>query len=368
MGEQRARRSRLGWKAATAALAVCSLLLAVGCAKQNNSSEDGKGGRPSVNTGQEQQANEQGNSQQANNQAHEQPEAGAEQELALLMDPQFKNGFNLLGIRSIETGEQIMAVLNYDQEYGVYPYWRLAQWGTRQSLETAQLETISDHVYRYANETKAVTVNVETGDLTLKAAASQEYGAPRKNGEDWPHLLIEQVFMREGYLDQLSALHAKLDVQLSAYVPQMSEETYNPGLHAAQFSWYITVQNRNSSSSQYGDYFWFGLPIFDNREPLPKESYFKDGGKEDTTHKFIYNMDASHYLQEGLKVGEWATIELDLLPYMLHARDLAFENGFLEGTLPEELAVSNMNLGWELPGTFDVEMNIRNLELRAVLK
>ncbi|THF84103.1 hypothetical protein [Cohnella fermenti] len=338
---------------------LLGLALLAGCSE---------GDRPEAKESQQMNNTEQGASPAAT--ASGQTNGTAELERAptdidVIMDDHYKNGFDLLGIRSIETGDQVMDVLNYGQPYGTYPFWRLAQWGTKHSLEGAELQTLAEGVYEYSNEAKAVTADTNTGTITLKALASKEYGRPRREGEDWPHLLIEQYFLKTPFLNDLSELRVKGSLRISKFEPMMDESAYNPSLHAAQVSWYLTMQNQNTSSPGYGDYFWFGLPLFDNREPLPGESYFQDGGKEDTTHKFIYNMDASLYLSKSLQDGEWASIDLDILPYVLKARDLAYEGGFLKDTKPSDLAVANMNIGWELPGTFDVELQAQGLSIAA---
>ena len=334
-------------------------VLASGCAGTSATIEDHRG----VNT-----IEMDSTSRNENNKANETTLEKSAQARQVLMDTRFENGFNLLGIRSIDTGEQILDVLNYGQAYGVYPYWRLAQWGTRHNLAGTAAEELAAGVYRYANPGKSVTVDTGTGTLTLRATASEEYIEPRQEGEDWPHLLVEQHMEQPAYIEQLQELRATAELRLTQFEDRLAAADYDPARHAAQFSWYLSIQNRNSASPHYGDYLWFGMPIFDNRQAVVQESYFQDGGKEDTTHKFIYNMSAAHYMDQGLVAGEWMRMDIDILPYVQRAIELAYEEGFLQGTTPEELGVANMNIGWELPGTFDVEMELRDLSLAAVEK
>ena len=52
---------------------------------------------------------------------------------------------------------------------------------------------------------------------------------------------------------------------------------------------------------------------------------------------------------------------------MREALDLAWSRGFLtESKNPADYRVASVNLGWEVPGTFAVEIQVRNLSLRAV--
>ena len=44
-------------------------------------------------------------------------------------------------------------------------------------------------------------------------------------------------------------------------------------------------------------------------------------------------------------------------------------DGFLSGSQqPGDYGIGGMNLSWELPGTFDVELEIRNLSLKLTAK
>jgi hypothetical protein len=43
---------------------------------------------------------------------------------------------------------------------------------------------------------------------------------------------------------------------------------FDPRRHTAQFVFYLTVQNRNRQSGGFGDYYWFGVPLYDARYRL----------------------------------------------------------------------------------------------------
>jgi len=50
---------------------------------------------------------------------------------------------------------------------------------------------------------------------------------------------------------------------------------------------------------------------------------------------------------------------------MREALETAWAKGFLSGSKQlGDYAIGGMNMGWELPGTFDVELEIRNLSLK----
>ena len=48
-----------------------------------------------------------------------------------------------------------------------------------------------------------------------------------------------------------------------------------------------------------------------------------------------------------------------------HAFELAQSRGFLKNTKYENLGITSMYIGWELPGTFDVGMDVNNMKLLA---
>lgn len=55
----------------------------------------------------------------------------------------------------------------------------------------------------------------------------------------------------------------------------------------------------------------------------------------------------------------------DMLPTIQYAFKLAQERGFMKNTKYENLGITSMYIGWELPGTFDVGMDVQNMRLLA---
>jgi hypothetical protein len=138
---------------------------------------------------------------------------------------------------------------------------------------------------------------------------------------------------------------------------------YSPDTHAAQFQIFFTVQNRNRRSPGFGDLVWFGVPIYDNRDRFPKAFKARDFGG---TAKFIFTPDGKTFTSQSAHDGAWVVIDKDLLPLMRDALATAWKRGFLKGSSDlSDYSIGGMNMGWELPGTFDVEMDIRRLSLRA---
>ncbi|MEQ4206735.1 hypothetical protein [Actinopolymorpha sp. B9G3] len=212
-------------------------------------------------------------------------------------------------------------------------------------------------------------IRCHDGGLWLEAMASAEYDRPRQPGEPWPHLLVEQVWGAAGVrLVDLAKLQFGLTARVDHVVNCMSPAEYDPGLHAAQVTAYFTLQNRNESSPDYGNLVWFGVPVVDNRYDIPPAHYAEDAGHTGPTNQFIAVMPGSEFWDRSIKDGRWHSIRTDLLPFLHHAFSVAQQGGYLPRTRVEELRITTFNFGWELPGAFDVALQVKPLTAVAVVR
>jgi hypothetical protein len=230
----------------------------------------------------------------------------------------------------------------------------------------------ADGTLSYENEGKRVAVGRSDSPnrgLTLEIRGSAEYGSrPRKQGENWPHLLVEQDALRLRALDELSEVRLRIRVRLLYSKSGMPAAEYNPGLHAAQFQMFFIVQNIRPGSADRGNYFWFGVPFYDSRYDIPPAYQAADAGKKDATGKFIYTVAGQALGETPLKTGQWLALDVDLLPHIVKGLREATASGYLKSSDLHNYAVANMNLGWEIPGTFDAAVQVQDLEISAVLK
>lgn len=146
----------------------------------------------------------------------------------------------------------------------------------------------------------------------------------------------------------------------------MTEETCNPSLHAAQFQMFLVVGNVNEQSSDYRDYYWFGVPFYDSRHDIPPSHKARDGGKADATGKFIYTIAGEQVNTKRLKDNEWVRIDAELLGHIRAGLQEAVKRGYFKDSDISRWAVTGMNMGWELPGTFDASVQVRDLSVLAV--
>ena len=249
---------------------------------------------------------------------------------------------------------------------GAKPAWDLAQWSSRHSVLKEPVR-LSDGSLRYANPAKEVVIGAAGGDrrnLTLCVKGSAEYGSrARRQGEPWVHLLVEQSISRQPSIAELQRLVLRIEVRLLHSQLHRTHD-YTPDLHAAQFQLFLTVQNRNRDSTGFCKFLWFGVPFYDDRYRDPPGHVAQDTAGSDM---FIYAPPAREFFAGSTHDRGWIRIDQDLVPLIRKALPSAWQAGYLRES--RELAdyrITSVNLGWEVPGVFDVGMQTRGLSLRAV--
>lgn len=203
-------------------------------------------------------------------------------------------------------------------------------------------------------------------DLSLAINAGAEYPRARQSGhEPWVHLLVQQDFEQPPALAELGFCRFRLDARLKRS-RLVSTNDYSPARHAAQYFVYFTVANRNPKALGYGECFWFGIPVYDDRQRVVPDYEAQDFGE---TKLFIFTPASDHFARQSTHDGEWVTFEQDLLPWMRLGLEHARAKGFIKGS-PDlaDYRPLGIFIGWEVPGTFDVDLQIRNLSLQALLK
>jgi len=143
---------------------------------------------------------------------------------------------------------------------------------------------------------------------------------------------------------------------------------WNARRDTAQFQLMLTVENINPRSPGYKDYLWFFIPMYDARYTLPKEMQKKDAGnsKKKGTGRFMFNPGGAEFTDIPASSKRWIGIAKDLLPLIGEALNAAWSNGFLCGSHSlSDYSVRSAVMGWEVTGTLNVAMQIRNLGLAA---
>ncbi|MDB6028308.1 MAG: hypothetical protein JWM68_4531 [Verrucomicrobiales bacterium] len=287
--------------------------------------------------------------------------AGHAAERELILDTHFANGFTLW---EPKPGQHVRYGELKGREPKAKAVWGLSQWSSKFPLDPATL-TVRDGVAVCSNSAKGITLGpTKTGkaDFSMAVNTGPEYGEhARKAGDPWVHLLVEQEFNPPAPLSNTASATLHIETRL-LHARDLHKGDYSPEVHAAQFQLFFTVQNRNQQSSGHGDLLWFGVPIYDNRDRFTKAFKAQDFGG---TKKFIFMPEGKTFTPKSAHDGKWIVIDKDLLPLMREALETAWAQGFLtQSKRIGDYYIGGMNMGWELPGTFDVEMQVRNLSLK----
>lgn len=281
----------------------------------------------------------------------------------LIEDFTFRKGLSLRGNDSFDP-DRGGIIFPFHEKQGD-PVWQLAEWGSDFLLSQNDL-MVKDGMKTFRNKGKSITFQKSDGitRVQMEVKASEEYIHPRKEGDPWPHLLLEQEFLTKPKLTDMDRFVLIFEGRLMYCDSRMDEDEFDSSLHTAQYQMFLTIQNLNKESAGYGDYLWFGIPFYDDRYIVIPHYAAKDGGKEDATGKFIYSLSSDEFTEKGFHTGEWIRIEKDLKPFIKEAVLYAQDRGYLKSSDLDDFRVSGMNIGWEVPGTFDCGFEFRRLDLR----
>ncbi|MCL5028323.1 MAG: T9SS type A sorting domain-containing protein [Bacteroidetes bacterium] len=279
--------------------------------------------------------------------------------IELLSDLNFTDGIGLQGNSVINPG--VIDTL-YPSGKGNSSYsWTLAQWGSRFNLAGVQPSYQGDSVV-YADSGKRISflpVNGST-QVDMEVFGSAEYFSERTAYEGWPSLYLGQKFKKQLKINSVSSVIFNIAARLMYSINEMDSSTYNPNLHTAHFQVFLTIQNLNTSSADYGNYLWFGLPLYDYRYTEIPAYIAQDVGK-DSTGKFIYQIASSELYAGIFQNQNWITISKDIYPLILQAFQTAQTEGYLKGSSISDMCLASMNIGWEIPGTFNSGLQFKNL-------
>ncbi|MBR4995403.1 MAG: hypothetical protein IKY82_05020 [Alistipes sp.] len=240
------------------------------------------------------------------------------------------------------------------------PIWQLCQWSSRYDLAGAEPTAEGDCI-AFSNEGKRVALSRD-GVLTLGLTTSREYDHPRRADEPWTHLLVQQDFPEPPRVGKLEGLQFQMELRIDHCLNRMGEE-FDESLHTAQAPFYLMVRNINPQSEEHGLGLWVGIPTFDYRyERLAeRETVHWDVG----TSTFIYTIPPRTVWGDvRLGDGEWHRADYDILPLVRRAVEAMREKGSFTKSDLNDLAITGMNFGWEIPGTFDAALEMKRMSLK----
>ena len=313
----------------------------------------------------------------------ERPKFDEDGTVELLDDLNFSRGFSVTLFHANSSNGNLAGNLDYDGNKAEGDsVWRMAQWGCTKDMATEGVFERDGSVITYNDGAKFLQIDsAKTGTITLGIKGSEEYTRDadgnireRTDGaENWPHILIEQSVMAD--TSDCKHLYMEVDYKVTQCESLVDRTLYplNTNLNAAQFQWFITLTDSNPDSESYGNSMWFGFSMFDTRalNDTPGGFASYDGGKEDSTGLFIYMVSLQSVAAQQKNsvniptavIGKDVSVKVDILPYIKQALKIARQNGAMMGASADQLVIGSTNIGWELPGNYDVEVEISYLNM-----
>lgn len=305
----------------------------------------------------------------------------------LLMDSRFENGFLAIhgAGKKIDENDFIPTPYydgNVSLKYGnnkKSPTWTLRQNNDVYNLNDVYHdgvlpEKINDY-YVFTDNSKTLAVNPDKGKLYMELNASQEYPRDRIEEGEWCHMLIASSLTENTVVADTNAINLTLDIQL-----KKNEDRHLLNYHenpVGQFLMYIQITSASPNETS-GKTFWFGIPLFDTQTPYARD--MAEGASEDfasgaNTGGLIYKISGTDIYGDGnvtLNDYKLHSINIDLKPYFERAINLAHRTQMSSGgyfwtdTEFEDLVITDLNLGYELPGRRDMGIEISNFSLMAI--
>lgn len=309
-----------------------------------------------------------------------------------LADTKFEYGLKLHGPDSRYHATMEWALFQ-DDDVIEDPIWRLGTWGcfvnywldsdmefiegSERYEYPARPVQVTEHDGWRSTENGTSKVEIHSGGaIRLAQNSGNEYGVtpaytdapraslPRKDGEAWPHMIVEQYIPSNTRLSELEKVNFSIKFTVEK-CDKAQGVTQNDSLHAAQFQWIISVRCDDPAKASYGKSFWFGIPLYDSRmTESNKDSIHADGGKEDATDSLIYGVASTYMLGEVGQVGKEYDVTVDMLPKLKAAFEAAQKKGMFTDCTLADMRIENTNIGWELPGVFDVSAKIDRLSMK----
>ena len=308
----------------------------------------------------------------------------------LLQDLNFSRGIWVTQFHSNSSGGVPAGYFDYGGKKAPGDYiWSVGQWGCKvdflSAIEREGGFTRDGGKITYDDGSKVLSFDAtKTGNIRVAIKGSLEYGQDEDGNwldrpdvtYNWPHNIIGQEINCPDISD---AEKIMMEVEYTVNsCDRLPTTPVNPDMHAAQFQWFITFTNKNPESPSYGESMWFGFSMFDTRSVggTPSGMAAYDGGKEDNTGMFIYMfslenaayMDGNEVTLPTAVVGQKRTVKVDILPFVQAGLESAAKQGALEGAQISDLMIGSTNIGIELPGSYDVDVQIHSMNMYKVIR
>ena len=141
------------------------------------------------------------------------------------------------------------------------------------------------------------------------------------------------------------------------------------GFHAATFSISLLLRNVNRESRSWGDGFRVSMLLFDNRYMgLSREAGISANGSP-LGEDFSFSPKSQMYIPAPLngklpKVKQNIDLNVDILPIIDAALRTGESEDLVADTVPADWEIVACYLGWEMTGTYNASIYVKNLQLK----
>ncbi|TSA33138.1 MAG: hypothetical protein D4R65_08335 [Verrucomicrobiaceae bacterium] len=260
------------------------------------------------------------------------------------------------------------------------PVWTLTHHHSKSSFDNREHFQFRQNGLTFNDGFTLLDVHPVSGDadVVLGLNADKEYGGIyRQKGDPWPHVyLTQRISDASGHLGadaptlaDMKAIDFSMSVKL-LYDRANPKEGRIRSVHAAQFILFFTIQNLNRQSEGHGDYYWFGIALYDDREPVTFLHAMQDKGspKKKGTDKLIYNVGVKPFTSKVVADGRWVNIRGDILPHILDGLREAWKRGYLPASQNlSDYRIGSLVMGWEIPGLNDAAVAFKDLRATATI-
>ncbi|MBQ8725898.1 MAG: hypothetical protein IJY84_02210 [Clostridia bacterium] len=281
----------------------------------------------------------------------------------VIKDQFFSNGLSMI------SPDGSVTTTKHTVNDGASPIWQVGQWDSQKNLADVE-PTVNNGVYTYNDGAKELSVNAYTGSVYMAINGDVEYadGDRSQVSTPWPHLLLQQDYYGDQLinLSQMSSVNMQMTYKVTHCEDKMQSKVDAANLHCAQFVWYITIQNRTEGHAEFGQYMWFGMILYDNRdEGKPFDLTYKvDDDSTANTGKLICQPASASWssTKKMASVGETINVDFNILGIAKTAFEYAQnEYNLFSSSSWSDMYIGSMNFGIELPGTYNVGIQIDNV-------
>ncbi|MCC3245069.1 hypothetical protein LG047_07010 [Methylocystis sp. WRRC1] len=290
-------------------------------------------------------------------------------------DMGFKSGFRLS--KPGRATQEIVREFRWRGE-AISPVWKLSQWNSRigASFEWVAPIVQPDGGILLSDKSERVTIfptpTANQPDVRIALDGIAEWGTVghRAHTLGWPALYLSQQHPIGGSPTSIASL-ASIYVSLSTRVTKEVAgpiSNADPLSQSAQMNVFLTIQNRNRKSPGFGDYIWFGIPIYEYRSMFAPEFRAGDIGTGKYIHKVPQYYFTNQSVKESKRTTNWVTYaRVDVLPEIKASLEQAHEKGFLRSSPNiQDFSIGSINIGWEVTGPYDVEIELKDLKVEPV--